>query len=98
MVRQYVPTSTGQQQQSFTVSIMSTTNNLAKSLELGLDEKPERTRTRTRNTLSLFFSLAHTLQYSPTLIPCVVYNLLFSSLQFKTSTIAPLYRHNKGLK
>ena len=62
MVRQYVPTSTGQQQQSFTISIMSTTNNLAKSLELGLDEKPE--RTRTRNTLSLFFSLAHTLQYS----------------------------------
>ena len=51
MVQQYVPTSTGQQQQSFTISIMSTTNNLAKSLELGLDEKPE--RTRTRNTLSL---------------------------------------------
>ena len=46
---------------------MSTTNNLAKSLELGLDEKPE--RTRTRNTLSLFFSLAHSLQYSLTLIP-----------------------------
>ena len=45
------------EQQSFTISIMSTTNNLAKSLELGLDEKPE--RTGTRNTLSFLFSRTH---------------------------------------